>query len=154
MSPTRRHPGHPAGGATPRYQRYYTALLWRFQGEIAEMAPGGMIFLSVGSVTSSRTKCATKRRYISLLICKNRSLSARTSLLRCPKRAPLAIARPISTAAPTPARCISHSERSQALPSLRPGLEAVDKAGGTKNNRDAPKGIPVIGRDDRIRMLF
>ena len=39
--------------------------------------------------------------------------------LRCPKRPMLAFARAVSTAAPTPARCIRHRRRSQALPGTR-----------------------------------
>ena len=40
-------------------------------------------------------------------------------LLRCPKRPMLAFTRAVSTAAPTPARCIRHRRRSQALPGTR-----------------------------------
>ena len=39
--------------------------------------------------------------------------------LRCPKRPMLAFTRAVSTAAPTPARCIRHRRREQALPGTR-----------------------------------
>ena len=46
-----------------------------------------------------------------------------TPSLRCPKCGILAYARRISTAAPTPARCIRHRRRSQALPAVLAPLE-------------------------------
>ncbi len=68
-----------------------------------------------GNCTATRAKGAPQTR-CSFAWRRRRDLKCFAPLLRCPKCAALALARRISTASPTPARCFSHRERSQALP--------------------------------------